>query len=385
MASNYYDLLGVSKSASDDEIKKAYRKLAHKHHPDKSGGNEAKFKEINEAYQVLSDKAKRSQYDQFGQTFDEASRSGGARSGGSQGFGGFSAQGGPASGWDFSGFGDDFSAQGGPASGWEFGGGGFDDIFSSIFGTQSRTGSRKKRGKDIQVDVEIDFFEMASGTKRQINLRKSSVCQACSGTGGEKSSQEKTCVTCGGAGRVQKVGRSFFGNFSQVVECPDCAGTGRVQEKKCAECGGDGRTMQENKLEIDIPAGIDNGQTLSMSGAGEAGGFGGQAGDLYINVHVKPHREFVRKGQDILSSVEIPFSISALGGEVVIETIEGRLTLKIPAGTQSGEQFRVKGKGVPDLHSGARGNQIVKVIVRTPKKLSREQRRLLEELRSLGE
>jgi molecular chaperone DnaJ len=375
MANNYYDLLGVSKGASDDEIKKAYRKMAHKYHPDKSGGDEAKFKEINEAYQVLSDKAKRGQYDQFGQTFDQASRSGGAGAGGGQGFGG----------WDFSGFGDDFSAQGGPASGWDFSGGGFEDIFSSVFGTQSRAGSRKKRGKDIQVDVEIDFSEMVNGAKRQINLRKSTVCANCSGTGGEKNSQEKVCNTCGGAGRVQKVGSSFFGSFSQVVECPDCAGTGHVQERKCTRCGGDGRTMEESKLEIDIPAGIDNNQALSMSGAGEAGSRGGRAGDLFINVHVKPHRLFVRKGQDILSSVEIPFSTSALGGEVIIETIEGRLTLKIPSGTQSGEQFRVKGKGVPDLHSGVRGNQIVKVIVRTPKKLSREQKNLLEELKRLGE
>ncbi|MFZ2192784.1 MAG: molecular chaperone DnaJ [Candidatus Moraniibacteriota bacterium] len=372
MASNYYDLLGVSKGASDDEIKKAYRKMAHKYHPDKSGGDEKKFKEINEAYQVLSDKTKRSQYDQFGQTFDQAGRSGGGQ-------GGF---GGSASGWDFSGF----QGAGGQGFDFEFGGGGFEDIFSSIFGGgQSRGASRKKRGKDIQVDVEITFEEMVSGAKRQINLRKSTVCDACSGTGGEKNSQEKTCPTCGGAGRVQKVGHGFFGNFSQVVECPDCSGVGKIQERKCSKCGGDGRTMKDNQLEIDIPAGIDNGQTLSMSGAGEAGERGAVAGDLYINVHVKPHREFMRKGQDILSSVEVPFSVAALGGETLIKTIEGDLTLKIPQGTQSGEQFRVKGRGIPNLHSGARGNQIVKVIVRIPRKISRDQKNLLEELQRLGE
>jgi molecular chaperone DnaJ len=371
MANNYYDILGVSKGANDDEIKKAYRKLAHKYHPDKSGGDEAKFKEINEAYQVLSDKTKRSQYDQFGQTFDQAGRSG---SGGGQGFGGF----------DFSGF----SSQGGSQGfgDFEFGGGDFEDIFSSIFsGSRGGSATRRKRGKDIQVDVEIDFSEMVSGATRQVNLRKSTVCNRCDGTGGEKGSELKTCVTCGGAGRVQKVSRSFFGNFSQVAECPDCHGAGKRVEKKCSKCGGDGRVMADNQLEIKIPAGIADGQTLSMSGAGEAGGVGGVAGDLYINVHVRSHKNFKRSGQDILSSVEIPFSVAALGGETIIETIDGRLTLKIPSGTQSGEQFRVKDKGVPDLHSGARGSQIVKVIVRIPKKLNREQRRLLEELNQLGE
>lgn len=371
MANDYYQLLGVSKSANDDEIKKAYRKLAHKHHPDKAGGDEAKFKEINEAYQVLSDKTKRSQYDQFGQTFDQAGRSGAS---GGQGFGGF----------DFSGFSSQNSQ--GFGGDFEFEGGDFENIFSSIFnGGRGGSATRKRKGKDIQVDVEIDFSEMVSGATRQINLRKSTTCDRCDGTGGENNSELKTCSTCGGAGRVQKVSRSFFGNFSQVAECPDCHGAGKRVEKKCSKCGGDGRIMAENKLEIKIPAGIDHGQTLSMQGAGEAGGVGGASGDLYINVHVKTHKEFKRNGQDILSSVEIPFSIAALGGETIIETIDGRLTLKIPAGTQSGEQFRIRDKGVPNLHSGVRGNQIVKVIVRIPKKLTREQKQLLEKLKQLGE
>ncbi|MFA5962360.1 MAG: molecular chaperone DnaJ [Parcubacteria group bacterium] len=373
MAKNFYDTLGVSKGASDDEIKKAYRKLAHKHHPDKAGGDEAKFKEINEAYQVLSDKTKRSQYDQYGQTFEQAGRSG-AGAGGGQGFGGF----------DFSGF-QGFGG-GGQNADFEFGGGDFEDIFSSIFsGGRGGATTRRKRGKDIQVDVEIEFSEMVSGATRQINLRKQTVCDRCDGTGAEKGSELKTCPTCGGAGRVQKVSRSFFGNFSQVAECPECHGSGKVTAKKCSKCGGDGRVMEETKLEIKIPAGIMDGQTLSMQGAGEAGGVGGVSGDLYINVHVRAHNDFKRSGQDVLSSVEIPFSVAALGGETIIETIDGRLTLKIPAGTQSGEQFRVKGKGIPDLHSGARGNQIVKVMVRIPKKLSRDQKRLLEELGRLGE
>lgn len=371
MSNDYYQILGVSKGASDDEIKKAYRKLAHKYHPDKAGGDEAKFKEINEAYQVLSDKSKRQQYDQFGQTFDQSASS--ADRG--RGFGG----------WDFSGF----QGFGGQAGGFSSQGGFGDeedlqDIFSNFFG-QSRGGRRKKRGKDIQVDVEISFEEMITGATRKINLRKRTICDNCNGTGGEKGSELKTCSTCGGAGRVEKVSRSFFGSFSQVTECPDCHGVGKRYEKKCSKCGGDGRVMGESQVEINIPAGIDDGQTLSMNGAGEAGGAGAIPGDLYINIHIKKHKEFVRKGQDILSSVEIPFSVAALGGETIIETVEGRLTLKIPAGTQSGELFRIKGKGVPDLHSGARGNQLVKVIVRIPKSLSREQKRLLEELKQSGE
>ncbi len=377
MSNDYYQILGVAKGASDDEIKKAYRKLAHKHHPDKTGGDEAKFKEINEAYQVLSDKSKRQQYDQFGQTFDQASRGG---AGGGYAQGGFG-------GWDFSGF-QGFGRQ---AGGFSSEGGYGDeedlqDIFANFFGGQGRGGGRrKKRGKDIQVDVEISFEEMITGATRQINLRKRTVCDNCNGTGGEKGSELKTCSTCDGVGRVEKVSRSFFGSFSQVTECPDCLGAGKRYEKKCSKCGGDGRVMADSQIEINIPAGIADGQTLSMNGAGEAGGTGAVPGDLYINVHVKEHKEFQRKGQDILISVQIPFSVAALGGETIIETIEGRLSLKIPSGTQSGELFRVKGKGVPDLRSGARGNQLVKVIVRIPKSLNREQKRLLEELKQSGE
>jgi len=363
---NYYEILGVSKGATDDEIKKAYRKLAHKYHPDKSGGDEKKFKEISEAYQVLSDKTKRQQYDQFGRTFN--------------GSGGFSAQGGPASGWDFSGFDfSDFASQGGASFG-----GDFEDIFSNIFGGGSGS-RRKKRGRDIQVDVEIDFAEMVSGAKRKINLYKSAMCDHCKGTGGEPGANIKTCPTCKGSGQVQKIVRSMLGTFSQVAVCKECQGEGKIYEKKCKQCGGDGRVKKQQEIEINIPAGIDNGQTISIQGAGEMGEKGASAGDLYVLVHVRSNNKFIRKGNDILTSKEISFSLAALGGEIEIETIEGKLILKIPAGTQSGETFRIKGRGVPDVHGRGRGNQLVKIIVRVPKRMSREQKKLVEELRRTGE
>ena len=364
---DYYDILGVSKGASDDEIKKAYRKLAHKHHPDKSGGDEKKFKEINEAYQVLSDKTKRSQYDQFGQTFDK-------------GQGGFSAGGGPASGWDFGGF-QGFGG-GGKGFEFEFGSSGFEDIFSNFFGSQEG-GRRKKRGSDIQVDIEITFEDMVRGVEREINLRKNTACDRCDATGGEPGSGIKTCPTCKGSGRVEKVSRSFFGAFSQVSVCPECHGEGKVYEKKCSKCGGDGRVKEEQKIKLKVPAGISSGQTISVQGAGEAGEKGAVPGDLYVTIHVLSHKKFVRKGDDILTNEEISFTLAALGGEIPVETMYGNLILKIPAGTQSGETFRIKGKGVPDVHGRGIGNHLIRVVVKIPKKLSREQKRLIEELGNL--
>ncbi|HLN18950.1 MAG TPA: DnaJ C-terminal domain-containing protein, partial [Patescibacteria group bacterium] len=243
----------------------------------------------------------------------------------------------------------------------------------------------KRRGADIQVDIEIDFMEMIRGTEREINIRKNATCDRCSGSGGEPGSNQKTCPICGGTGRVQKTSRSFFGSFSQVTTCPQCQGEGKIWENKCSKCKGAGRIQENQTIKIKIPAGIENGGIISVSGAGEAGEKGASAGDLYVNIHVRPHPKFKRQGLDILSEETISFSRAALGGETTIDTVEGRLVLKIPPGTQSGEIFRVKEKGVPDVHGRGRGNQMVKIIVRIPKKLSRDQKEIISELEKTGE
>ncbi|HBR71824.1 MAG TPA: molecular chaperone DnaJ [Candidatus Moranbacteria bacterium] len=372
MSKNYYDILGVSKGASDDEIKKAYRKLAHKYHPDKSGGDEKKFKEINAAYQVLSDKSKRAQYDQFGQTFEGAGPGGGAG-----GFGGFSSQGGSGSGWDFSGFQNGFDGQG-----FDFSEG-FGDIFSDIFGG-GKNGSRKQSGRDIQVDAEITFEEMAHGTKREFNLYKKVECDVCYGTGGEPGTKEEKCSTCGGSGKVQKTMRSFFGSFAQVSTCSTCQGSGRIYSKRCRKCGGDGRAKENKKISIDIPAGIFEGQTISVRGEGEAGERGASNGDLYVNIYVKPHPKFKREKNNIVSTEHISFSQAVLGGKIEVETIDESVIMKIPAGTQSGELFKIKGRGVPSLQGDAKGDHLVKIIVDVPKNISRQQKNLIENLHELG-
>lgn len=365
MAKNFYDILGVGKGASDDEIKKAYRKLAHKYHPDKTGGDDAKFKEINEAYQVLSDKSKRQQYDQFGQTFDQ-------RGGGGQGFGGF----------DFSGFQQGFNGQG-----FEFGEG-FEDIFSDIFGGGFGGGGRRRdarqTGRDIQVDVEISFEESVSGAHRDVSILRRVVCDVCHGNGGEPGSKEEDCPTCHGTGQVRQNVRSFFGTIQQVTTCPTCQGIGKTFSKKCHKCGGDGRVKEQQSIHIDVPAGIDDGQTLSLQGQGEAGERGAKGGDLYVTVHVKSHQKFVRKGNDILSKEHIAFSQAVLGDKIEVQTISGKVKMKVPAGTQSGEVFRIKGEGVPHLGRSGKGDQMVTIIVDVPKSPTREQKKIIEDLGKAG-
>ncbi|HOW60319.1 MAG TPA: molecular chaperone DnaJ [Candidatus Moranbacteria bacterium] len=366
---NYYEILGVNKSASDDEIKKAYRRLAHKYHPDKQGGDADKFKEVNEAYQVLSDKTKRQQYDQFGQTFDQSRRAG---QGGFSGFEGF----------DFSGFQQGFNGQG-----FEFNGG-FEDIFSDIFGdnfSRSRRQSSHKTGRDIQIDVEIKFEEIVTGAKREVSLLRNVVCDVCRGTGGEPGIKEETCPTCKGSGQVKKVTRSFFGSFQQVSTCPTCEGAGKIYSKKCHKCGGDGRVREKQNISIEIPAGIADGQTISLQGYGEAGERGARSGDLYVTVHVKPHDEFQRKGSNIFSTEHILFSQAVLGDKINVKTIKGPVTIKIPSGTQSGEIFRIKGQGVPQLgRDYIKGDHMVTIIVDIPKATTKEQKRAIEDLKKYG-
>ncbi len=364
MANDYYKILGVDKSASDDEIKKAYRRLAHKHHPDKSGGDEAKFKEINEAYQVLSDKTKRSQYDQFGQTFNQAG-------GGGQGFGGFE-------GFDFGNFGK--QGQGGFEFNFGQDGGDFSDIFSDIFGGGRSRGGRKT-GQDIQVDAEISFDEMVKGVKKEFKLYKRVICDRCHGSGGEPGEKEEICPTCKGSGKIQRMVRSILGTFSQTSICPTCHGKGKIYSKKCSKCGGDGRVRQEEIVRVEIPAGIFSGQTISVRGKGEAGEQGAPAGDLYVNVHIRPHEKFKREEFDILSTEKISFSQAALGDKIEVETVDGKIKMKIPDGTQSGELFRIRDKGVPRLGGRGRGDHLVKIIVEIPKKLTREQKIIIENLR----
>lgn len=354
MAKDYYDILGVPRSASQDEIKKAFRKLAHQHHPDKSGGNEALFKEINEAYGTLSDPEKRAQYDRFGQSFS-GGNGGGASSGG----------------WDFGQYGGNGNIK------FDFGDG-FEDIFSGVFG--GGQSGRSKRGQDIQVDVEISFEEMVNGVRKSISLRKMAVCSECQGAGGKPGAKEDTCKRCDGRGRIQKQVQSIFGVMAQVVTCDACHGKGKTYAESCHTCHGAGRSQQSETIEVNIPAGVQDGQAVSLEGRGAAGEYGARPGDLFVVVHVRPHKEWKRRGDDILSFVEVRYPQAVLGDKLDVETVEGRVTMKIPAGTQGGEVFRIRGKGVPHLGRYGRGDHLVTVKLLVPKKLSSDEKKLIEKL-----
>jgi len=362
MSKDYYNILGVSKSASPDDIKKAFREKAHKFHPDKQGGDEAKFKELNEAYQVLGDQQKRSQYDQYGQTFEQA-RAGG----GFSGFEGFR---------DFSGFSNGFNINLDDLGDIM---GGFGDIFG--FSAQGGQGRRRaRRGSDIEVILNLSFIEAVFGVEREISLKKNITCPRCKGDGAEPGASKETCPACKGSGRVVKTQRTILGNMQIQSTCPTCHGEGKIIKEKCHQCKGGGVVNEIAGLNIKIPAGIDNGETIRYAGQGEAAPAGGPAGDLYIKVRVAPDKRFSRQGYDILSKIEISVSAASLGGKIEVEAVDGPVELKIPDGTQSGRVFRLKGKGITRLNGRGRGDQLVEIIVKIPTGLSRKQKEMLRDL-----
>ena len=369
MAKDYYNILGIDKGASKDEIKKAFRKLAHEHHPDKKGGNSEKFKEANEAYSVLSDDTKRKQYDTYGQTFNGAGSNVGGQGGFGQGFGGF----------DFSGFQQGF--QGGDVE-FDLG-----DIFGDIFGGGSRR-QQARRGRDISVDIELTFSESIFGVERKIVLNKTSTCDHCHGTGGEPGTKMKTCPTCSGKGTIRENRRSILGTFTTEKICDSCHGKGTIPEEKCKTCKGAGVYRHQSEISLKIPAGINNGETVRLSGGGE-GITGGTAGDLYIKVHIKPHGTFRKEGHNLVMDLKVKLSDALLGRDYSIETLDGPITVKIPSGISFGEILRVKGKGVPlssssSSHYSHRGDLLIIINIELPKKLSKDSKKLIEELKKEG-
>ncbi len=365
MAKDYYAVLGVSKGATEDELKKAFRRQAHEHHPDK-GGDQQKFKDVNEAYQILGDKQKRAAYDQFGAAAFEPGSSGGAAGGG--GFGGFE-------GFDFGninteGFGD------------------LGDVLGQMFGFGGGGGgggrSRQARGTDIQVEIELTFREAIFGVEKPLKLYKHSACSRCKGEGAEPGSKAVSCAACQGSGQVRHAQRTPFGTMQVSTTCGECQGRGKRPEKTCHLCRGLGVERREEKISIAIPAGIAEGETLKVMHQGEAAAYGGTSGDLYVHIRVKQDAQFERDGNHILSRVFVPFTTMSLGGVFEVETVDGKTALKIPEGTPPGTLFTLRGKGVPLVRSGSRGDHLVRVEPDVPKKLTREQKRLLESLQQEG-
>jgi molecular chaperone DnaJ len=353
---DYYSILGVSKSASEEEIKKAFRTLAHKYHPDKKGGDEAKFKEVSEAYAVLSDKKKRAEYDTYGRTF-----SGGSAGGG---FGGFDFS-------NFAGFEGFQNGQGGV----EFDLG---DIFSDVFGG----GRRARRGRDISIDVEIPFRDAIFGTERRILISKLGQCDVCAGTGAKKGSGLIACTSCNGKGQIKESRNTFFGTFTSSRSCPTCKGRGEVPKEICNACNGEGVLKKQEEIHVVIPAGAENGEMIRMPGRGEAAP-GVPAGDLYVKIHVRQDKLFTRDGMNLVTALSIKLSDALLGAEYRIQTLDGETTLAIPQGVSQGEFLRIRGKGVPS-HRGGRGDLLVRVDIEFPKKLSKKAKEAIEQLRKEG-
>lgn len=354
---DYYEVLGVSKTASADEIKKAFRRKAIELHPDKQGGDEAKFKEVNEAYEVLKDQSKRQRYDQFG----HAGVGGAAGGNPYEGFGGF----------------------GGQNVNFDFGDLGLGDIFSSFFGGGQQAGGQQRqvRGNDVETRIEISFEEAVFGTSVDLSLNLNDTCSHCKGTTAEPGYELKTCDTCKGSGQVVTATRTIFGNIQQAAVCPTCHGTGKVPEKVCTVCHGKGTERRTVKVQLKVPAGIDDGATIRLREHGEAVA-NGPKGDLYVHVRVKAHKRFTREGDLILSEEHIDMVQAALGTEIDVETVDGKVRMKVPAGTQSGTDFKLSGHGVPHVRSEARGAHIVTIVVDTPTKLTKQQKELLEQFNS---
>jgi molecular chaperone DnaJ len=350
MKMDYYEILGVDRTASDSELKAAYRKLAMQYHPDRNPNNpeaEEKFKACSQAYQVLSDPDKRSAYDRFGHA----------------------------------GVGNGFPGGGGFPGGSPFGQGDLNDIFGDLFGEMfnmggQRRASRAQRGRDLQFSMKLEFEESVFGVEREIRIRRAEACTDCSGTGSEKGRQPETCQQCGGRGQI----RSQQGFFSVARTCPVCSGTGTIIRTPCKTCHGDGRVTREHTLLVKVPAGVENETRIRYGGEGEAGRWGGPSGDLYVVLDVKPHKFFERDGDDLHCVIPVSFPQATLGAEIAVPTLEGEETLKVPEGTQSGKEFRLRGKGVPHLNASGKGDLIVEVRVQTPSRLNKQQKELMRQL-----
>ncbi len=350
---DYYEVLGIDKKASKEDIKKAFHKLAHKFHPDKSSGDADKFKELSEAYSVLSDDKKRAEYDSYGQTF------------GGNGAGGFNG----AQGFDFSQFQDIFQN----GFGFDFG-----DTMGDFFGG----GGGSHRGRDISIDLEISFKESVFGTKREVLLAKVGTCDTCHGTGGKPGTSLETCNVCGGKGRVHETQNSIFGQITMQRACSTCHGTGKIPKDKCATCHGNGVLRKQEEINISVPAGIEGGEMIRLTGQGEAA-VGGASGDLYVKIHVTPDKRYKKDGFNIVSDLSVKLSDALLGSDYKVETLDGTETITVPAGVTHGETLTVKGKGIPNGR-GKRGDFVVKVKINLPQKLSKTAKSLIEKLKEEG-
>ena len=349
---DYYEVLGLQKGASDNDIKKAFRKMAMKYHPDKNPGDkvaEEKFKEINEAYAVLSDPEKKEKYDRFGHAGVDPNSGFGGGAGGFGGFGGFE---------------DIFDMFGGAFGG--FGG-----------GSRGRRNNGPRKGSDLQKAVTITFEEAAFGTKKEIRLNKYVKCKTCGGSGAAPGTSKKSCPKCGGTGEIRTAQRTPLGTFQSVSPCPDCNGTGEINETPCPDCGGSGKTRDNVTISVNIPAGVDNDSVIPIKGQGEPGVNGGPDGDLYIGINVEPHKIFERRGQDLWLEIPITFDQAALGDDIIVPTLEGKVSYKVPSGTQPDTIFRLKGKGIKSVRGNRKGDLYVKVNLEVPTKLNSKQKKAI--------